>query len=517
MGLRTALNRRFPVFDKLEPATLDAGLKTGIRESVATHAQSALTTGVFVVGLALQLGANNATIGLLAAIPFLSQLMQLPSIFIIERVRNRRGISVISMIVSRSFLFAIAATPLIPDDVLARQVLVVSLILYGTTGSVCSCAWSSWMRDLVPEDRMGWYYARRMFYGIGLALGIGLLASGFIDLWQAWLPDFGRHVYTVVFLAGGVMGFVDTWLIARMPEASMARPAKPSPLLKLLWQPFRDINFRRLLMFLVSWNFAINLAAPFFTVYMLTLLNMPMSLVIIMTLVSQGANVASVRVWGQMTDRFSNKAVLGVCAPLFIFAILGWTFTTFPDPHRFTFVLVVTLHVLMGISTAGVTLATSNIALKLSPRGAATSYLAANSIGNSLAAGTAPILGGLFADFFASQELSWILQWRSGDAEVVIRTLSFRFWDFFFFLAFLLGLYSIHRLSLVREVGEVQERVVIRELLSLTRRSFRNLSSVAGLRVASYFPFAVLREARSASVSPQEQETEAARAGENGS
>ena len=38
--------------------------------------------------------------------------------------------------------------------------------------------------------------------------------------------------------------------------------------LSLLTTPLRDSNFRHLVLFLSSWNFAVNLAAPFFTVYM---------------------------------------------------------------------------------------------------------------------------------------------------------------------------------------------------------------------------------------------------------
>lgn len=115
----------------------------------------------------------------------------------------------------------------------------------------------------------------------------------------------------------------------------------------------------------------------------------------------------------------------------------------------------------MGISTAGVTLASGKIGLKLAPKGRGTAYLAANSLVNSLMAGTAPILGGKFADFFAGRELDWTLRYATPAGEWAIPTLSFRQWDFFFFLAFLIGLYSIHRLAMVKEVGEVEEKIFL--------------------------------------------------------
>nr|CBH37249.1 hypothetical protein BSM_07260 [uncultured archaeon] len=75
-----------------------------------------------------------------------------------------------------------------------------------------------------------------------------------------------------------------------------------------------------------------------------------------------------------------------------------------------------------------------------------------------------------------------------------LRTLpNFQQWDFFFFLAFLIGLYSIHRLAMVREEGEVKEKIVVRELISEVKRPIRNFSTAGGLRHMVQFPFSVVK------------------------
>lgn len=102
---------------------------------------------------------------------------------------------------------------------------------------------------------------------------------------------------------------------------------------ELILQPFKDDNFKNLVMFLGSWDFAVNLAAPFFTVYMLRRLQLDMSFVIVLMVVSQLTSLAFLRIWGKISDRFSNKSVLGVSGPLFMLCILGWTFTTMPEKH----------------------------------------------------------------------------------------------------------------------------------------------------------------------------------------
>jgi hypothetical protein len=113
-----------------------------------------------------------------------------------------------------------------------------------------------------------------------------------------------------------------------------------------------------------------------------------------------------------------------------------------------------------------------------------------------LAAGIAPILGGRFADFFAARELSLVLKWTSPAKELALQTLNFQHWDFFFLFAFLIGFYSIHRLTRVREIGEVEERIVVHELIAQVRRNMRNLSTAGGLRQFVVFPVSLVKRLR---------------------
>jgi MFS family permease len=215
-----------------------------------------------------------------------------------------------------------------------------------------------------------------------------------------------------------------------------------------------------------------------------------------LTILSQLMNLAVLRRWGDIADRLSNKAVLRVCAPLFIACIFAWAFTTFPERHALTVPMLMVIHMLTGIATAGVTLASGNIAMKLAPRGDATAYLASNSLVISLASGVAPVVGGLLAHFFTERELSLLLRWRTPDGALEFDTLSISQWDFFFVIAAAVGLVAMFLLGRVREVGEVHEKVVISELYLNAKRFVQNVSSIAGLAQAGEFPFGKLRARR---------------------
>jgi MFS family permease len=147
----------------------------------------------------------------------------------------------------------------------------------------------------------------------------------------------------------------------------------------------------------------------------------------------------------------------------------------------------------MGISTAGVALASNNLAMKLSPRGEATSYLAANSVVTSVCAAVAPIIGGLCADFFASHRLTLAFTWEGGPQDVTLQVLNFHEWTFFFATACLVGVFSIHHLSAIEEATGASDRLLLRDLLLEARRSMHSLSSAAGLLRVVRMPFSFLR------------------------
>ena len=483
---------RLAVKDTLTEGEIQSGLRAVIKDGMASTSMVTLTGGAFLVAFALKLGASNLVIGLLAAIPPLAQLIQIPSVYLVERIRNRRLISMAASMGGRTFWLFVALIPFFFPNEGGLNFLIVAILINAAFIAVSNCSWNSWMRDLVPQERLGSFFSRRMSLSVGLGIILSLGAAFYIDYWRKHFPHIELYGYSALFGAGFIAGMIGVYFISRIPEPRMASPEGSTNFFMLILKPFKDADFKELIMFLGSWNFAVNLAAPFFTVYMLKRLQLDLSLIIAFTVLSQIMNLAFLRIWGRFSDRYSNKSVLGVSGPLFIGCIFAFTFTAMPEKHMFTLPLLILIHIFMGISIAGVTLATGNIGLKLAPKGQATAYLAASSLVNSLAAGIAPILGGKFADFFAERQLSLMFKWTSPGRELTFQTLHFQHWDFFFLFAFLIGLYCIHRLTRVKEIGEVDEEIVVRELISQVRRDMRSLSTVGGLRQMVNFPISII-------------------------
>jgi MFS family permease len=209
---------------------------------------------------------------------------------------------------------------------------------------------------------------------------------------------------------------------------------------------------------------------------------------------SQLFNFLFFRLWGRLADRVSNKSVLLFTGPVFVFSLLLWPLTSM-DNFAVTIAVLVAFHVIAGIANAGIMLAANNLTYKTAPRGKATSYLALNIVVQGIAATIAPILAGIIADALDSHHLVLSLSWVYRGQETAAYgppPLDLHGIDFLFLLAFLFGLYALHRLLAVREEGEMPEEMVRREFFSEMERKMRQVSTVPGLRIFSNVSISVL-------------------------
>jgi len=460
--------------DAITGSELEKGLSKVVKDGLTTQAMSVLTGGIFLTAFALALGANNLVIGLIAAIPAFAQLAQVPTVYLVERYRTRRRICVYASAISRIFWLVIAVIPFVVPPGAVIPVLVGAICMNAVFGSIGGCSWNSWMRDLVPTDRLGSFFSRRLFLATILGIGLSWAAGVFIDGWDTqslFPPVYG---YSVLFLLAFFAGMIGVIFLSSTPEPCLVRRREDLPFHRRILLPFADTNFRRLIRFMGCWNFAVNLATPFFTVFMIQVLDLDLSVIVALSILSQLMHCAFLQIWGSLSDRFSNKSILGVCCPLFLVSIFAWTFTVIPDQRLFSIPLLAAIHLLSGIAGAGITLASSNIALKLAPSGQATAFLAGNAMMNSLAAGIAPVIGGIIADVFADRQLMWTLTWTSSAGTASFETLHLEHWGFLFFFASVLGVYALYRLKSVAESGEAPREVVVKELVTCVRQSVRD-------------------------------------------
>jgi MFS family permease len=471
---------------------LVAGKRALVQDAAWASLTGALSGGVVLAAFALSVGAGPRVIGLIAAIPFLAQVMQLPAVLLVERLARRKLIGVIALGVARLAILGLAFVPFLADRSVQLTTIIVAQVAIASLGACAACALNSWFHQLLPRDGLGAFFARRLFVSTAIAC-VGTLAAGFL----VDNPPAGdaRYAYAIAFALAGLAGFASTAHIARTPEPMLERAGPKSSLRAALRAPFADPQFRPVLVLLAAWNFATNLAMPFLTVYLIQQLHYGVASVTALWVAGQAASAVTLYLWGRISDRLSNKSILAVALPIYFACTVGLVFTAIGTPFGLQLALLYALHVVMGAAAGGIGLATGNLGLKLAPRGLATSYLAAVGLVSAIAGGIAPILGGVVAQALAASELSIVVRWASPTVEGQMSLARFAHWEFLFAMSALCGLYVMHALSRVREGREVSERLVIQEFAFEAIRTVNGLSTIAGL-LGSLFPFERLFERR---------------------
>ncbi len=493
MGLRERLAPKPTISDE----DVAKGLRWITWEAVVAMGLFSVTTSGVLAAYALVLGLSNLQIGILAAAPFLTQPVQILVIPLVERIRRRKLIAVLSWIPAQLAWLVIALIPVFFDvpSSGAAMMLLITMAARGIFVAITNCAWNGWIRDLVPQQILGGFFARRQMWANLAAMTFGLLAAFFISYWEGHAPGNEALGYTILLAFGAIfLGLPGPLFISKVPEPLMqpAPGVKPS-LLSTIAPPFRDPNYRRLLLFLFLWGLALNMSIPFFAVYMLQRLELALPLVIGFSILSQAANILFLRLWGPLSDRLGIKAILSVSASLYLLVVLGWTFTAMPDRHYLTIPLLAGLHVFAGIAAGGAGFTTGTIGLKLAPKGKATAYLAAAALATSLGGGVGPLLGGRLGDFFANRQLSLELSWIDPFRSIELPTFNIVGFEFIFCITFIIGILTVSLLGSLREEGEVSREIVMDALLAPMRDAVRPVSSVPGLSFLGQFPYGILR------------------------
>ncbi|HWR82716.1 MAG TPA: MFS transporter [Candidatus Deferrimicrobium sp.] len=415
-----------------------------------------LTGGAFLTGLALHLGASDFEIGLLAAIPFLAQVMQLLSAYLVDRTGHRKAITLWSSVVARQLWWLV-----LPLLFLAggwRLAAFLTLVALSQAAiMVATPSWMSWMADLVPGKLRGRYFGYRSALLALVTVAVTIIGGIVLDEFR----DIGKDNvgFAVIVGAGCLLALIAALLLSRTPDHS-ARRHKVEASWYRLSEPLRDASFRKLLRVFVVWNFALGLAAAFFSVHMLTNLRMSFTQVSLYISLHALTGILFNRPWGTVIDRFGSKPVVAFCAFGITFVPLIWWL---PRPD-FLWILAVEA-VYSGTLWTGAILAAFNIPIANSPKKGRTAYLAMFSVIPGLAFFVASVIGGIVAENLSH------FRWEIGRQTIVNYHLLFTLSSALRFVAALMALkYREPKEKSISQMTQYMGRSILR-WLSTGRRS----------------------------------------------
>jgi MFS family permease len=378
----------------MDSKVLTRAMRWSIADGALATAMGTLTSGVFLTGLALALGATRLQIGILAALPTLATVMQLPGSYLIERFGQRKWLCFWASLAGRLTWLPIIAIVLFPTALGGTQVvwLIAGLVALGSAlGSLGGVAWLSWIRELIPDQHRIGFLSRRNFVMTLLALVLGMLVGAFLDFWNSAHPGSMGGFAILVGVAAAV-GFCSSFCMAQVAERKTHRPPEPPPpFRRLVALPFRDANFRRVVLFYVTWNLSVNLALPFFSVYMLQQLELPFWYVTALVTLSSVVGLLANGFWARLKERFGVKPVVFLATAADAFVPLLWLFVDGPAVW-----MLLLIH-FFGVFSAPLAIGPNTMVLRLAPAVRTSAYMAVFAAVVGPASALAAVVGGAIA------------------------------------------------------------------------------------------------------------------------
>lgn len=307
----------------------------------------------------LALGATQSQIGIMSSISSLgAALMLIPGAVLAERFGKRRNIVLTSSGWNRLALLFIALAPFIIHTPLLILVVIGLSITRDAAANLTFPAWIAMTGDFVPFEGRGRFFASRNFI-MGISGIVVTLLAGFLISSMA-----SPHGYQVSLVVACLLGGLSLFSFSHIVDRPKALPYQQVQQKLDLGALLRDVTTHRdFLFFAITtaiWNFSLNIAGPFFTVFLVKNLHADARMVALTTIASSITSILIQRKAGDLNDRWGARKLTMICGLLIPIVPLMWVFATAAWN-------VIIINLFSGLLWAGYNLGAFNYLLMVTP------------------------------------------------------------------------------------------------------------------------------------------------------
>jgi len=365
-------------------------------DSALATAFASLVSGAYIVKFIQLLGGSDAWIGVFTAIPSLIGLLQIPGAIWGRRYPYYKRFVLPGGLLWRLLYIPLIGAPFLPIPATVNLFLVLGCVSFASVAiQLVSPIYNDWLAEMVPANSRGWFFSRRnaMQAVVG---AIASFAGGFI-LDSFSKAGLDRQGFAIVFGLGIVFALVSQLYFNRMTELVRESPIRSNLRegIRAMGSPFQDREFRKTLVFLFAFVFATGFAGNLFGAYAFESLKMSMTALQFTAICHAAGNVASIRIWGFLGDKYGNKPVLAILTVGIATTPLPWVFCR-PGEDLFNAAILGAGHILAGICWGGISVCQFNILLATAREDDRANYIGAGMALQALVGALAPLLGAVF-------------------------------------------------------------------------------------------------------------------------
>ena len=310
----------------------------------------------YIVPFAVAANASNPQIAWLQSFPgLLGPMSQWLSSRLIEKNSRKKIVLFAVLVEGLLWLPLIILSLLLYKGILTGIIpflIIVFFSVYTIFSAMSGPAWFSWMGDIINEKDRGKYFAKRNIITSIVAIITTLMSGFLLDYFKA-----NNELF---------LGFAIFFFIAMTFRLSSRELFKKQyePKIKLekeyyfsfleFIKKMRSNNFGRFTIFRTTLSLTVQIAAPFFAVYMLRDLGFSYLTFTIVILSPTIFGLLVAPLWGRFSDKYGNYQVMKITSIGVGIIPLLWLFTRTPAQIIFGPQLI------SGIAWTGFNLAASN-------------------------------------------------------------------------------------------------------------------------------------------------------------
>lgn len=353
-----------------------------------------LTTGAFLSGLAILMGADDVLVSYLSVIANICGVLLLFFTAFLERFRSKKKLTVGLTVLSKLVTFFIVAIPAFVPPVYQLGVFIPVVIVAFTLQAQTTVSLNNWLVDFIVPAKRGRYISVRQTLSLAVTVLLSFTSGYFLDSMQS------KYIGLVIlFSAALLMGILETGLLLATPDSPASLPAsRACKLHDIIKLPLKDKAFMHFVLYITVFYLLLNISDSFTTVYMLRYLELPYSTVTMMSMILSLPQIILLGVWGKISDKKGHQFVLKLSVWLFTGEML---FLFFSSPSTW-YLCIPIAFLIASIGNAGFVIAVFNRRYELIPEKNRIAYdnLYTAVIGIGFILG--PMTGGLIKRLFES-------------------------------------------------------------------------------------------------------------------
>ncbi len=290
-----------------------------------------LTSGVFLSGLALLMGAGDVLVSYLSVIANICGVLILALSAFFERFASRKKLAIALTVLSRLVTVLIVAIPALVPGKARLWVFIPAVVAAFALQAQTTVVLNQWMLQFIEEKKSGRY--------ISLRQTLTLIVTVILAMIGGWWMDFMGGEYrgfVILYGIAALMAACEIILLARTPDG----PAYPVPQQSYRFWQFAKIvgknkPFTGYVLYIAVFYLLLNIADSFTMVYMMKYLALPYQTVTGLYMIISLPQVLWLGIWGKISDRRGHAFVLKTSVWLFIGEMLFMAFAAPDSWHVF--------------------------------------------------------------------------------------------------------------------------------------------------------------------------------------